>query len=93
MADATAIAAAFCRASTLHCIAWGNSNDKSLRLPTLQPGDPLDGAYLAFTPLSPAQGETIFLNTPPYLLRGATETDNNATTDGRISFNMEMQPT
>ena len=77
--------------STLHCIAWGNSNDNSLKLPVLQPGDPLDGAYLTLTPLSSAKDGTQYLNTPPNLFRGAIETDNNATTR-RPSFNMEMQP-
>lgn len=79
--------------TALHCIAWGNSNGKSLKLPTLQPGDPLDKAYLALTPLSSAKAETQFLNTPPDLFRGATETDNNTPTVGRPAFNMKMQPT
>ena len=76
----------------LHCIAWGNSNDKSLRLPTLQPGDLLDGAYLALTPRSPAKDGTQDLNTPPDLFRGAIETDNKTTARG-VPFNMEMRPT
>lgn len=77
---------------TLHCIAWGNSNDNSLELPTLQPGDPLDKACLALTPLSSAKAGTQYLNTPPNLFRGATETDNNTLTARRV-FNMKMQPT
>ncbi|MCL3849710.1 FimB/Mfa2 family fimbrial subunit [Parabacteroides sp. GYB001] len=80
------------RTTTLHCIAWGNSNDKSLRLPVLQPGDPLDGAYLTLTPLSPAKDGTQYLNTPPNLFRGAIETDNK-TIASQPSFNMKMQPT
>lgn len=79
--------------SSLHCIAWGNSSDKSLRLPVLQPGDPLDKAYLALTPLSATQAETQYLNTPPDLYRGAIDTDNNATPAVRSSsFHMELLP-
>lgn len=78
--------------SPLHCIAWGNSKDNSLKLSTLQPGDPLDKAYLALTPLSSAKAETQFLKTPPDLFWGAIETDNK-TIAGRPSFNMKMQPT
>ncbi len=79
--------------SSFYCVAWGNSHDNSLRLPALQPGDPLDGAYLALTPLSPAKAETQYLNTPPDLYRGAIETDNNTTARRASSpFHMEMQP-
>lgn len=56
---------------SLQCIAWGNSNDKSLKLPALQPGDPLDGAYIALTPLSSAKTETQYLNTPPRPVPGS----------------------
>lgn len=75
----------------LHYIAWGNSNDKSLRLPTLQPGDLLDGAYLALTPLSSVKAETQYLNTPPDLFRGAIDTDNKTIARG-APFTMEMRP-
>ena len=77
---------------TLHCIAWGNSYDNSLDFSTLQPGDPLDGAYLALTPLSSAKSKAQFLNTPPDLYRGAIRIDNNTTTVPQLSFNMKMLP-
>lgn len=77
---------------TLHCIAWGNSKNNSLEFSMLQSGDPLDKAYLALTPLSSAQAETQFLNTPPDLYRGATQLDNNTTTGSQLAFNMEMLP-
>lgn len=76
---------------SLHCIAWGNSNDKSLRLPALQAGDLLDGAYLALTPLSSVKAETQYLNTPPDLFRGAIDTGNKTIARG-ASFTMEMRP-
>lgn len=76
---------------SLQCIAWGNSNDKSLQLPALQPGDPLDGAYIALTPLSPATTETHYLNTPPELFRGAIDSEHKTTPRG-TPFAMEMRP-
>lgn len=79
--------------SSLHCIAWGNTHSNSLEFPTLQPGDPLDKAYLALTPLSFAQDGAQYLNTPPDLYRGAIDTDNNATSGVRCSsLNMELLP-
>ena len=76
---------------SLQCIAWGNSNDKSLKLPALQPGDLLDGAYLALTPLSSVKAETQYLNTPPDLFREAIDTDNKTIARG-APFTMEMRP-
>ena len=76
---------------SLQCIAWGNSNDKSLKLPALQPGDPLDGAYIALTPLSSAKTETQYLNTPPELFRGAIDSEHKTTPRG-TPFVMEMRP-
>ena len=76
---------------SLQCIAWGNSSDKSLKLPALQPGDPLDGAYIALTPLSSAKAETKYLNTPPDLFRGAIGTDKK-TIARQPALAMEMRP-
>lgn len=76
----------------LHCIAWGNSKSSSLEITPLQPGAPLDGAFIALTPLPPAKAGTRYLNTPPDLFRGATQIDNNTTTGPQPSFNMEMLP-
>lgn len=57
----------------------------------LQPGDQLDGAYLALTPLSSVKAETQYLNTPPDLFRGAIDTDNKTIARG-APFTMEMRP-
>lgn len=76
----------------LHCIAWGNSNDNSLEFSTLQPGAPLDKAYLALTPLSPARAGTRYLNTPPNLFWGVTRIDNNTTTGNPQTIPLVMQP-
>lgn len=77
---------------TLHCIAWGNSKDSSLELSPLQPGDPIEKAYLALKPLSSHRTETQYHNTSPDLFRGAIQIDNNMT-DDRLPTQIVMQQT
>lgn len=80
------------RTSSFHCIAWGNSKDSGLELTPLQPGDPLSKGSITLKKLLSTQDGTTFSNTPPDLFRGATQTDNNNTTNTRQVIPMVMLP-
>jgi hypothetical protein len=64
---------------SLHCIAWGNTQDGTVLVSPLKKGDPLSGGFISLKPSTPTRAVQSIFTSPTDLFYGEIKLDNTST--------------